>query len=267
MIRNKWTVIFCLAVFGISCAFGDDCNTTLVSQCYSSLVHYEGLMFPLYGEDEFALDETCRAINDSFDCVNNYVATCHEKPECDDKCKEMITDIGVFALNTGVRDLQSELCNIGSPVRETYLENYVCLEDNWHHYATCHNESQLSQEFMATLTDPHEGLDARCCFFSWYRDCFTNITRDTCGVNATFFVSFSLHKLIGHIAEHQCKDNPIICARPPLPQEDGLDKDDMYNDIDNSVDSSANSHYLLSLSCLFITLSCVVLFKYVFVIN
>ncbi|KAG8183947.1 hypothetical protein JTE90_005179 [Oedothorax gibbosus] len=245
-----WGFCYVIIALGITCVSGNDCNVSLVSPCYNSLVHYEGLGFPLYGQDDSELDDTCRNINDSFDCVNSFVGSCYNQPECDDECVEMITDIGLFSLNTGLKDLQSELCNLQSAMRETYLENYDCLERNADKYAACHNDSQKSQEYMDSMEDPKESLYARCCYLSWYQDCFTNITRDTCSVNATFFVSFSLHKLIGHISQHLCKDSPALCERPPLPIEDiDEEKPDVIdNDIDNSIEDSYNNSSRLGVS-------------------
>lgn len=53
-------VCFVAALGGVSCVSGNRCNVSEVSPCYNSLVHYEGLGFPLYGHDDVALDETCR---------------------------------------------------------------------------------------------------------------------------------------------------------------------------------------------------------------
>lgn len=43
-----------------------------------------------------------------------------------------------------------------------YLDNYVCLEDNADHYEKCHNDSQLSQEYLSTITERADAIYARC---------------------------------------------------------------------------------------------------------
>ncbi|XP_055931481.1 uncharacterized protein LOC129961886 [Argiope bruennichi] len=276
----KWFVLLTVAGLAISFVAGNRCDTENVSACYTKLVHYEGLGFPLYGEDEQALDETCNSINESFDCLDDYLRACNKNEDCDEKCEEIIKDIGMFILNTGLRNLQSELCDPLSPMRLTYLDNYVCLEDNADHYAKCHNDSQISQEYMSTITERAEALYARCCFFNWYEGCFTNITRDTCNDNATFFVNMSLHKLMGHIVKHLCEDSDVMCSRPPLPDDgkpiltnndiddcsDGNCKTDQTNiDVDNCVDENCHSSscfLMFSASNLFISLCSVVLIKY-----
>ncbi|CAL1275025.1 unnamed protein product [Larinioides sclopetarius] len=282
----KRLVFLTFAGLGISFVAGNSCNTDVVSDCYNKLVNYEGLRFPLYGEDEQALDETCRSIDESFVCLDDYLRACNEKEECDEKCKEIIRDIGMFILNTGLRELQSELCDPLSPMRLTYLDNYVCLEDNADHYAKCHNDSQLSQEYMSSITEHREALYSRCCFFNWYEACFTNITRDTCNDNATFFVNMSLHKLMGHIVQHLCKDNQVFCSRPPM-QPDGeettltncLDDDCTSDSIGSTRQTVENNTvvdncmtcrscvFMLSVSNLFISMCCIALFNYLILIK
>ncbi|XP_054706145.1 uncharacterized protein LOC129216026 isoform X2 [Uloborus diversus] len=240
-----------VTALGVKYVAGFDCNaTTLANHCYSDLVHYEGLGFPLYGRNEEELNETCSLIADSFDCIDEYDDRCNGNPECDEECVDLLHDINRFSKSTRLRDLEFEICTPNKPLRKTYLENSRCLENNALLYAKCHNDSQLSQEFMATIQDPRESNAARCCFFSWYQDCFSNITRDGCSTNATFFVSFTLHKLQGHMKAHFCNNKRLFCDKAPLPYwyeglagelYDDEHHDVTENDIDNSIDDDIDN--------------------------
>ncbi|GIY69583.1 uncharacterized protein CDAR_82151 [Caerostris darwini] len=247
------SAIFLLALTGLlmCLAAGEECSTEHASACYNSLVHYEGLGFPLYGETEQELDETCGHINHYFECAEKFIV-CRNHTNCDKECEEMIDDIEIFVAQTQLRELQSDLCDVLSPMRQSYLENYLCLEDLADEYTACHNDSQKSQEYMAHITDSKESLLAKCCFFSWYQDCFTNITRDSCSVNATVFVSVSLHKLIGRTADVICHDTPVVCSSPPS-EKDG--KVVATTQETSTEDHSSASHLLISFLLVLLSIS------------
>nr|XP_015910087.2 uncharacterized protein LOC107441369 isoform X1 [Parasteatoda tepidariorum] len=253
VLKKLWFCFFLLLFgfftgCGMVCAEGI-CDTSHVEHCYDTLVHYEGLGFPLYGKDEEELNETCETMNDSFECLQAYSQHCNESEACDDEgCSQMLEDIETFSTNTGLRNVEKELCNPGA-TREAYLENYSCLASNVEHYAACHNDSQMSQDFMTTIKEPSQAIAARCCFFTWYHDCFTNITRDFCNDNATFVVSIILHNLLSHISEQVCGKSPDVCDRPPLPpthkeeEEEIIPLDDGHKNI-TDVDNTLEEHHI-----------------------
>ncbi|KAG8190204.1 hypothetical protein JTE90_011926 [Oedothorax gibbosus] len=215
--KSEWIfLLVIIAVLGIAGAKGNDCNATVVNPCFHNATHYERVAFPLYGQDEGELDETCRKINESFYCLNDYIDSCHNQPECDEQCEETIFHIELFFNATGLLNLQSELCEAENHLRKVYLDNYVCLGDNAHHYATCHNISQKSVKYMETLSARDAIIKAQCCYMSWFQDCIKNAT-EICGQDAVDYVSYGLYTLIAHVEEQMCKNNPVKCEMPPLP--------------------------------------------------
>ncbi|KFM79740.1 hypothetical protein X975_14833, partial [Stegodyphus mimosarum] len=239
MKQMLWAFYFAFIVLEATHTLANECNNSHVEPCFDDLVVYEDLAFPLYGANEDELDETCRNINESFECLEIFVDLCQGKPECNEECKETIIDITNLLENTKLNHLQRELCKSESALRQTYLENYECLESNSDHYAGCHNKSQLSQEYIKSIAVYQERLDATCCFYSWFHDCFKNITSDKCSDNATIFVSFTFHTLNNHLVEMVCGNNTVNCEEPPLPPDsettEGDIPDSTFEDIDNSI--------------------------------
>ncbi|XP_035212558.1 uncharacterized protein LOC118186559 [Stegodyphus dumicola] len=269
---KKMFWIFCFAFIALETTytFANECNSSHVEPCFDDLVIYEDLAFPLYGANEDELNETCRNINESFECLEVFGDLCQGKPECNEECKETINDVTNLLQNSKLNHLQRELCNPGSILRQTYLENYECLESNSDHYARCHNKSQLSQEYIKSIKEYQERLDATCCFYSWFHDCFKNITSDSCSVNATFFVSFTFHTLNNHLVEMVCGNNTATCVEPPLPPDgeatDGGIPDSTFEDIDNSiagVRSNTVTFHIQPFSVFTLAICFVVLSKYI----
>ena len=51
--------ILCYSL-GVAYVAANQCDTEDTRACYEDLIQYETIVFPLYGENEAKLDDTCR---------------------------------------------------------------------------------------------------------------------------------------------------------------------------------------------------------------
>ncbi|XP_047102743.1 uncharacterized protein LOC124721700 [Schistocerca piceifrons] len=196
------------AVFAIACsvlmvtaAAAPDCGQDELLGCLKPINLLK------YVTDRRELDEVCRDLMNSLNCVDVYTQQCMTKLQRDH----------FMHLYSGTVTVTKEICQDGN-YKEEYLVHAPCMREVNLRNEDCASDYQeaIRQNVPSAEPRSQQESDAKlqqvCCSFQQYLTCSTTAALSGCGVATANFTKHFLDRMARPLVEGHCEKFAKVCG-------------------------------------------------------